>query len=268
VGIRQLAREVVPFSVRVAIVRARSMGSWRREAGQFVHEKSGVDAYPFVLAEHRSPFRRPGTTYAEDLQLGKETNGALAAGLIDGVIIAPLATFSYHHAVGHPSRARGFVKGAELQDGELNPGIGGGCCQVSNLLYILALLSGAKIVERHRHGLDLFPDSERTVPFGCGATVFFPMRDLRFRNELDQSIRIGLTVDDGYLVGRIQTRLPVQGRFEIFEIESEMRQEGEVWMRENRVGRRRSTNDGQTDVEEVAHNVARCVYDPRESRTG
>ena len=242
------------------------MRKWRGEVASFQHAKSPVDGYPLILAVHRSPLRRAGTTYAEDLQRGKETNVALAAAAIDGTILPPGASFSYHHAVGAPTRKRGFVMGAELQDGELNPGIGGGCCQVSNLLYVLALLAGASVTERHRHGLDLFPDSERTVPFGCGATVFFPMRDLRFRNELDQEMRIGLTITDGHLVGQIQTKNPVARRFEIFEMESEMRQEGGVWIRENRVGRRTLADDGKTTVEEVAHNVARCMYDPGAGR--
>ena len=33
-----------------------------------------------------------------------------------------------------------------MRDGKLARGIGGGCCQVSNLLYMLALLGGMKIL--------------------------------------------------------------------------------------------------------------------------
>ncbi|AIE86749.1 VanW family protein [Fimbriimonas ginsengisoli] len=261
-GFRGLLRRIVPFSLRVAVARGRSMGVWRREAEQFRFPKSEASESLWLVAEHRSPLRRAGTTYAEELQRGKETNVGLAAQLVDGLTIPSGAVFSYHHAVGMPSRRRGFVKGAELQDGSLKPGIGGGCCQVSNLLYVLALLSGAEIVERHRHGFDLFPDSGRTVPFGCGATVFFPMRDLRFRNMLDQPIRLGMTIEDGHLVGRVQTVTPLAKRFEIFEMETEMRREGEVWIRENRVGRRAWDAERLVSTEEVAHNVAKCLYEP------
>lgn len=264
-SVRGWLRQVVPFPFRVAIARARGLRRWRREAGTFCYPRRPADAYPCVVAEHRSPLRRAGTTYDEALQRGKETNVALAAQLIDGLTLAPGAVFSYHHAVGPPTRRRGFVMGAELQDGSLQPGIGGGCCQVSNMLYVLALLSGAEIVERHRHDLDLFPDSGRTIPFGCGATVFFSNRDLRFRNALDQEVRIGLTIDDEHLVGRVLTRDSVPSRFEVFELETRMRKEGEVWIRENRVGRRTWSEGGQVTVEEVAHNVARCLYDPGQS---
>jgi len=252
----------VPFPVRVAVARWRCLGAWHREAGAFQFELGSRDRYPYKLAEHCSPLRRPGTTYAEDMQRGKETNVAQAAKLIDGIVVPPGAVFSYHHAVGPPSRKRGFVMGAELQDSSLKPGIGGGCCQISNLLYVLALLSGAEITERHRHGLDLFPDSGRTVPFGCGATVFFPMRDLKFRNALDQEIMISLNIEDGFVVGRVHTAKPESRRFEIFEMESDISKQGEVWIRTNKVGRRSLDCEGQATVETVAENIATCAYDP------
>lgn len=264
--LRAVLRRIVPFPLRVMVARTRDRGRWQREKSLFPIAKASFDEFPYEIAEHRSPLRRAGTTYAEDLQRGKETNVRRAAEYIDGTVVPAGSTFSYHHAVGPPTKARGFVLGAELQDGSLKPGVGGGCCQVSNLLYVLALLAGADIVERHRHGLDLFPDSGRTVPFGCGATVYFSHRDLRFRNMLDQDLRIGLTIEDGYLVGRVFCQSPVQSHFEIFEMESSIRQEGGVWVRENRVGRRRRSAEGAETTEEVAHNIARCLYDPRAVR--
>ena len=263
--VKTLIRRIVPFGLRVELMRLAAMRRWRAESALFVLVKARAESFPFAVAELRSPLRRPGTTNDEKLQLGKETNVVRAAGLIDGIVVPPGAVFSYHHAVGRPTRRRGFVRGAELQDGSLKPGIGGGCCQVSNLLYALALLSGAQIVDRHRHGLDLFPDSGRTIPFGCGATVFFPSRDLRFRNCLEVDLRIGLSIEDGHLVGRVASQTLQDVRFEIFEFESAIRQEGLQWIRENRVGRRRRQGDEVVSEEEVAHNVARCLYDPTET---
>lgn len=260
---RSLVRQIVPFPVRLVAVRWMATSRWRRERPSLVLGKTAEEQYLALLAEHSSPLRREGTTYAEALQVAKETNVSLAAGMIDGLILPPGGVFSYHHAVGPPTRKRGFVYGPELRDESLRCGVGGGSCQVSNLLYVLALLSGMQIVERHRHGLDLFPDSGRTVPFGCGATVFFPLSDLRFRNPHDQAVRIGLTIEDQDLVGGITATRPIDKHFEIFEMESDMRHEGNVCIRENKVGRRVIGADGRLEaVEEVAHNVARCLYEP------
>lgn len=160
-------------------------------------------ASSFELAAHQTPLERVPGQVPRSLQIGKELNVALAAGLIDGIVIAPAQVFSYHHAVGRPSRMRGFRDGLELHDGKLGVGVGGGCCAVSNLLYLLAVHAGLKIVERHRHALDLFPDHGRTVPFGCGATVYYNLADLRFENPFSCPVILRLLVRDRHLRGSI-----------------------------------------------------------------
>ena len=156
--------------------------------------------FGYLLAERSSPLRRDPVR-DEALQAGKEHNVSLAARALDGVVVRPTQLFSYHHLVGRPSRLRGFRPGLELHGERPGAGIGGGCCQLSNLLYLLCLLGGMRVVERHRHGLDLFPDSARTVPFGCGATVFYGTADLRFDNPLDQAVLLRMGIEDGRLVG-------------------------------------------------------------------
>jgi vancomycin resistance protein VanW len=73
----------------------------------------------------------------------------------------------------------------EFRDGETVTAVGGGLCQLANLLVLLGIEAGMEILERHRHSLDLFPDADRTAPFGCGATVFYNYVDLRLRNVMD-----------------------------------------------------------------------------------
>jgi vancomycin resistance protein VanW len=259
---RSIIRAVVPFSIRLAIVRWRDSKTFSAEAKDFPVERGAAMDYPFVMAIHQSPLRRVGTTYEDHLQRGKETNVARSARLIHGIILRPGQVFSYHHSVGAPTKRNGFVIGAELHDDELKPGIGGGACQVSNLLYVLALRSGCEVTERHRHGFDLFPDSERTVPFGCGATVFFPSKDLRFRNLLDQPILIDLTSENGFLVGRMRATRSINIRWELFEKEGSIERQGDRWIRRNVVARRMIVSDIESEVEVVAENIATCLYEP------
>ena len=74
-----------------------------------------------------------------------------------------------------------------------------------------------KIEERHRHGLDLFPDHGRTVPFGCGATVYYPYADLKFSNPLPFPVLIETFLSDGQLIGRIRADTDPGFSFEIEE---------------------------------------------------
>jgi len=203
--LQNLARRVVPFAVRVELRRSLRLVK-EIESRRLISRKIGPrEGFNCLLARGQSPLRRPGIEATPLLQDGKEKNVYLAAGAIDGVVIEPGEIFSYHALVKRPSRLRGYRLGLELHDQQEAAGIGGGCCQVSNLLYWLGLQAGLKIVERHRHALDLFPDHQRSVPFGCGATVFYNYRDLRMQNPHREAVRIGLSIQDGFLRGEVRS---------------------------------------------------------------
>ena len=50
--------------------------------------------------------------------------------------------------------------------------MGGGLCQLANLLYWMALHTPLAVVERHHHSFDPFPDENRTLPSGRAAVSF------------------------------------------------------------------------------------------------
>lgn len=204
----------------------------------------------------------PGSIPA-DLQLGKEANIAVASSALDGLVVVPNETFSYHHVVGRTTKRRGFRKGMELQNGDTAGSWGGGLCQVSNSFYWVAVRAGMRIVERHRHGLDLFPDHERTVPFGCGATVVYNYADFRFENPLPQPVMLRARVQGGAFVSELWTTGDPGFRFEVEEVDHRFYRDDEGWMRENRLRRRVRRPSGElvSDVE-IAHNTGRVRYEP------
>ena len=98
--------------------------------------------------------------------------------------------------MGAPSTQRGFRDGLVLGPDGLESGTGGGLCQLSNLLYWMALQAPVRVTEHHHHGSDLFPDDDRVQPFGSGATVFFNYVDLRFLNETDRTFQLRAWLTD------------------------------------------------------------------------
>src|SRR5262245_7566398 len=214
-------RSLLPHALRVEIARLRRWPAFVFERGAMARralEPEERRAFRHVLAEHATPLRRvPGV--ADARQAAKERNVLLAARRLDGIVLGPAQVFSYHHALGRPSRWRGFRRGLELHDGRLSAGVGGGLCAVSNLLYLLALRAGMRIVERHRHALDLFPDHGRNVPFGCGATVFYNLADLRFENALAGPVLVRLEVRDGALCGALVAEEEPMYRIEVYEVD-------------------------------------------------
>ncbi len=261
-SIYSLMRFVVPFPLRVEVHRSRRFLQdlkFRKRIG-----RRGVPgSFEYLLSEASSPLRRPGTISSEVLQKGKEHNVALVAGFIDGVVLQPGELFSYHALVGRPSRLRGFVPGLELHDGKESSGIGGGSCQVSNLLYWLGIRAGLVIVERHRHTYDLFPDERRTVPFGCGATVFYNYHDLRMQNPHKGPVRLGLKIERGFLHGKITAEEDFGLKIRIDETMHRFfkKSDGSIW-RENQIQRTIRNSRGRIIRQEIlAHNLGRVMYE-------
>jgi len=91
----------------------------------------------------------------------------------------------------------------EISQGIPRPGVGGGICQISNLIYWLALHSGLDVVERSHHGFDPFPDNNRVLPFASGATVFYNYIDLQIKNNTKMTFQINLMITQKCLEGEI-----------------------------------------------------------------
>jgi len=104
-----------------------------------------------------------------------------------------------------------------LHYGKFKADIGGGLCQLSNMIYWMTLHTPLTIVERHRHSFDVFPDSNRTQPFGSGATCVYNYRDLRIKNETNETYQIKLYIEKDYLNGRIYSNKEQYFQYEIYE---------------------------------------------------
>ncbi len=268
---RQLARRIIPFRVRRELICLRRMPRWMIERPGIARARigaKGVSEYGWRLASHSSPLERTPGAVPADLQQGKETNVALAAARLDGLVIDPNQIFSHHHAVGRTSKRLGFRKGMELQNGDSTGSWGGGLCQVSNSFYWVAVQAGMRIVERHRHGLDLFPDDKRTVPFGCGATVVYNYADFRFENPFPQPVLMRARIENRAFVSELWTTDDPGVRIEVEEVDHRFIEDAEGWLRENRLRRRVRDKSGHllSDVE-IAHNIGRVLYEPPAEQT-
>ncbi len=198
------------------------------------------------------------------LQHNKVVNLRIAIAEIDGVVIRPGETFSLWRMVGRPTRRRGFLDGLVLDSGRIGSGVGGGLCQLGNLLYWMALHTPLEVTERWRHGYDVFPDVNRTLPFGSGATLSYNYIDLALTNRTRQTWQINLALDDTHLIGSICTDDEHPYSYQIFETDHAF--QNEWWggyTRHNRLWRK--VVDGRTGeewTEFVTENHAIMMYEP------
>lgn len=254
--LRPLVRRLVPVPVRVALLQWPDALALLR-----LPRLPRTSVFPSQrIVEHSSPLRRERTSYEEAWQRAKEANVRRAVESLDGLVLEPGALFSWHRHLGPPLRVRGFAAGPELHDERLSSGGGGGLCQVANLLFFLAVHAGLEIVERHRHGLDLFPDDSRTVPFGCGATVFFPRKDLKLRNKTGVALTLSLRVDDTTLRGELRADRALPFRCELVERDHRFEDRGTERFRRNTLSRRWHFPDGSSRDEWLADNDARVAW--------
>jgi len=121
---------------------------------------------PYCIFNHRTPLIRKLKNLDMWLQYNKVENLKVAAKGINRVIVRPGETLSYWKLIGKPTKRKGYKNGLVLRNGKLVTGVGGGLCQLSNLIYWMTLHTSLTVTERYRHSYDGFPDSGRKQPFG------------------------------------------------------------------------------------------------------
>jgi vancomycin resistance protein VanW len=207
---KKLLSQRHPFLYFIAIWTKRYQRKlhWYLGNKKYAAAKS-VAPLPYRIKKHQSVLLKKLGSNNEQLQLNKVTNLKIAAGKITGILIKPGETFSFCKLVGLPAKRKGYLLGMELSFGEARAGIGGGICQIANLIHWLALHSPLTITERHHHSFDPFPDDGRVLPFGSGTTVFYNYIDFQLTNNTPHSFQINLWFSEKCLEGelRIDTEL-------------------------------------------------------------
>ena len=219
---------------------------------------------PFKCFSHKTPLMRKLKDVDMYLQRNKVVNLKIAVPKVTMVTLYPGEVFSYWKLIGKPTRRKGYLKGMVLNNGGFSAGTGGGLCQLSNLIYWMTIHTPLTVIERHRHGHDVFPDSNRTQPFGSGATCFYNYGDLMIRNDTPHVFQLIVEVTDTDLKGEWVSDSQPEYTYEVYEKEHFI--QSEYWgghTRHNLLYRRKIDLDGSVvDDEFVIENHAIMMYSP------
>ena len=197
-----------------------------------------------------------------ELQRGKAVNLRIASAQINGIVIRPGETFSFWKLVGDPTAKKGYRDGLVINAGKLEKGIGGGLCQLANLIHWLVLNSPLTVTELVHHSDALFPDDGRRVPFGTGTSVFYKNVDYRFRNTTSQPVQLLVWVDEFQLCGELRTTEKFPYIYRITEENQGYIEEDGVFYRVSKVFR--ITLDRERRVlrrELILDNHSKVMYD-------
>ena len=198
------------------------------------------------------------------LQKNKVKNLQLASQKRDGIIVKPGEEFSFWNLVGNATKRKGYLEGLVISNSQMKKGIGGGLCQMANMIHWLVLHTPLTVTELHHHSDALFPDVKRRVPFGTGTSISYKALDYRFKNTTENPIQIRVWLDDTFLYGEIRSTVPLNEKYKIVEEDNHYaKDEDGIFYRNSKVYRIITDKKTKQEIKKelILDNHSQVMYD-------
>lgn len=180
-----------------AIKESYRTGDWKKKTflgfsikPEIPTEAIDTDFFLDVLGEKTTVYNTAETSRAHNIELAAES--------INGSIVLPGYRFSFNNTVGERTEERGYQDALIYINDGIEPGLGGGICQVSSTLYNATLEAELKQHMRECHQFTVF-----YVDLGMDATVAWGNIDYIFENNTDYPIKIEATAKNGKLTMKV-----------------------------------------------------------------
>ena len=108
---------------------------WCSPRFHWAKERCPGDLLPQVQFSHGTPLIRQLRGEDMEWQRNKIVNLRLVTARLDRILLRPGETFSYWKLIGRPTRRKGYREGMVLFLGQIGSDVGGGLCQLSNLIF-------------------------------------------------------------------------------------------------------------------------------------
>ena len=261
---RKLFCEINSFTYAVSVAKMCAIRLVKNSLSGEKFAATRGDPLPVCVYKHNSLIRRKLGNVDMQLQENKAVNLSIAAPKINGVCIRPGETFSFWGLVGYYAKGKGYKEGLTIASGRATKGLGGGMCQLTNLIHWLVLHSPLDIVEHHHHdGVDLFPDYGRQVPFGCGTSIFYNYLDYRFQNNTSETFQLMVRTTGTHLCGELRASSPLEYSYHIAEEDARFVKADDGYYRKNTIVRQvvdKRTGD-EVKREILKRSNAKVLYD-------
>lgn len=261
---RKLFCEISPLTYKISyeghILKRKISDRIRKK----LSEEKSDEQLPYLVFSHQSLMRRRLRKVPLPVEEAKVANLNIAAPRVNHVLIRPGETFSFWHLVGRCTENDGYKMGLMVaNDGELKKGTGGGLCQFSNLIHWMILHTPLDIVEKYHHEqVDMFPDSDRQVPFGSGTSIVYNYLDYRFKNNTNSTYQLVTYVGDTHLHGELYVSQPQEDNYEIKMVNEKFIKEGAMVYRCGEIYQYHYDKDHNLlDKRLIQTNHARVAYD-------
>lgn len=260
---RKLFCQISPLTYKISILKEYLKIDILDLIRNIKFAKSKVtEPFPIIVKSHRSKILRELNGVDLGLQVNKQNNLLIAGKKINHIVVMPGETFSFWKLIGRPTQKSGYLNGLAISSGNLSTSIGGGLCQLANLIHWLVLHSPLEVTMLFHHSDAIFPDSQRRVPFGTGTSVFYKHIDYRFKNTTNQPIQLLIWQSEGDLCGELRTTDKFPHRYKIEERDSGFIKENEEYYRVSKVYKLTIDNNNKTISENlILDNHSKVLYD-------
>lgn len=193
---------------------------------------------PNIVSSHSSNLIKRGKGIDITLQKNKAVNIKLSCEKINGIVIHPGEVFSFWKTVGKTTKRKGYKDGRVLVGNRIEPGIGGGLCNLGNTIHLLVLHSPLEVTEFHNHSDALAPDGEKRVPFSTGTCISYNNIDYRFKNNTDQDIQILVWCENEKLYAELRSERKFPWSYELVEENHHFKKENDKYYRISKIYKR------------------------------
>lgn len=195
------------------------------------------DKLPNLISSRSVNLIKKGKGIDPVLQENKAVNIKLASSKMNGMVIHPGESFSFWGTLGNTTKRKGYKEGRVIRGDKLQPGTGGGLCNLANTIHWLVLHSPLDVTEFHSHSDALAPDHGKREPFTSGTSVCYNSVDYRFKNNTDQDIQLFLWCDDEKLYGELRSEKEFPWSYRLVEEEHCFQKEGNKYYRNSKIYR-------------------------------
>ena len=219
---------------------------------------------PNLVSSYSTQLIKRGPGIDINLQKGKATNIQIATHALNNILIYPEEEFSFWSLVGNTTKRKGYLEGRVIINGKVQPGIGGGLCNLANLLHLLIVHSPMDITEFHAHSDALDPDNGQRKPFTNGTSVQYNHQDYRFKNNTDQIIQLRTWIENEILFGELRSESEFPFTYQIVEENHHFKKEGEHYYRNSMIYREKLDRLTEQTLEKelILKNHSKVMYDP------
>ena len=201
---RKIIRKYTPYALKI---RWQLTKRYWQDKQTKIHHQFALKGTPHPEASHKLSLQQP--IKKSYLYENKVHNLKLGSQKINQVVLQPQQILSFWKTLQAPTAQNGYKKGRNIVNGVLSEDIGGGLCQLSGILYHLALLGGLTVLERHHHSLDIYTEEARYSPLGGDATVVYGYKDLRIQNPFDFPIYFDFDIDASRIIAYLHSPSPI-----------------------------------------------------------